>query len=212
MADAAVASTLRRASNYAGAGDWPAAEAVDTLTLDFDNRHRRRLRLTADGGMPVLLDLPRAVAMAEGGGLALDGGGWLAIRAATEPVMEVTCATPTDLARIAWHLGNRHLPTQIAPAQIAPAQIAPAGNAGTVLRIRPDHVIAAMLEGLGAAVRHTEAPFQPEGGAYGQGQVLGHGHGHAHGHVHAHGHSHTHDHHHHPDEQDPLAPSHGHRH
>lgn len=196
MPDADAASMVRRASNYVGAGDWPVAEAVDTLTLDFDSRHRRRLRLTADGGTPVLLDLPRAVAMAEGGGLALDGGGWLAVCAAAEPVMDVTCTTPAELARIAWHLGNRHLPTQIAPT----------GSEGTVLRIRPDHVIAAMLEGLGAAVRHTEAPFQPEGGAYGQ----GHGHSHGHGHDHGQGQGRGQGLHHH-DDRDPLAPCAGRR-
>ena len=153
---------LLRLVEHALAGHWPSGEARDSLTLDFDARHRRRIRLTGDRGTPLLLDLPRAVALAEGDGLRLEAGGWVAVRAAAEPVMEVRCADPQALARLAWHLGNRHLPTEIS---------------GEVLRIRPDPVIAGMLRGLGASVVETAAPFQPEGGAYG-----GHGHHHEHGH------------------------------
>ena len=159
---------MQRAITHASAGDWPDAEAAGSLTLDYDNRHRRRLRLSTDAGVPVLLDLPKAVAMADGDGLRLDQGGWLAVRAAPEPLLEIRCASPAHLVRIAWHLGNRHLPTELL---------------GDRLRIRPDHVIAAMVRGLGAEATAIEAPFQPEGGAYADGGHAGHGH---------HGHSHEH--------------------
>ena len=148
----AAGAGLRRAVAHALAGAWPASEAGDAVTLDFDARHRRRIRLTTDTGEALLLDLPRAVAMADGDGLRLEEGGWLAVRAAPEKLLEVRCASLPELVRVAWHLGNRHLPTQLD---------------GDRLLIRPDHVIEQMLAGLGASTREVEQPFQPEGGAYG---------------------------------------------
>jgi urease accessory protein len=139
------------ASIHRPAGHWPKEKATGTLTLDFDARHRRRIRLTADQGEGVLLDLPKAVAMADGDGLQLEDGKWLKVRAATELVVEVRHKDPNQLVRLAWHLGNRHLPTEIRDQ---------------VLRIRPDHVIEKML-GFGANLVKVQAPFQPEGGAYG---------------------------------------------
>ena len=141
------------------AGHWPKEKAAGTLTLDFDARHRRRIRLTADQGEDVLLDLPKAVAMADGDGLQLEDGRWLKVQAAAEPVVEVRHKDPSQLVRLAWHLGNRHLPTEIRDQ---------------VLRIRPDHVIEDMLHGFGADLVKVPAPFQPEGGAY-----SGHSHDHA---------------------------------
>jgi urease accessory protein UreE len=95
------------------AGQWPKEKAAGTLTLDFDGRHRRRIRMTADQGEGVLLDLPRAIAMTDGDGLQLEDGKWLKVRAAAELVVEVSHRDPNKLARLAWHLGNRHLPTEI---------------------------------------------------------------------------------------------------
>jgi urease accessory protein len=143
---------MHRALVHRPLGHWPAEETSGSLTLDFDARHRRRVRLTADHGEDLLLDLPKAVAMADGDGLQLDDGRWMRIRAAAEPILEVRHRDPHQLVRLAWHLGNRHLPTEI--------------GAG-VLRLRPDHVIEEMLRGFAAELRHVEAPFQPEGGAYG---------------------------------------------
>jgi urease accessory protein len=140
------------ASIHRPAGHWPKEKATGTLTLDFDGRHRRRIRLTADQGEGVLLDLPKAVAMADGDGLQLEDGQWLKVRAATELVVEVRHKDPNQLVHLAWHLGNRHLPTEIRDQ---------------VLRIRPDHVIEKMLHGFGANLVKVQAPFQPEGGAYG---------------------------------------------
>src|SRR5918998_153757 len=160
----------RRATAVERAGAWPAAEARDTLTLDFDDRHRRRRRYTAEGGLAFLLDLPEAAVLRDGDGLALEGGGYVLVRAAPEPLVEVTAETPERLARLAWHLGNRHLPTRI--------------EAGRLL-IRDDHVIVDMLRGLGATVRQVSEPFDPEGGAYGEhNRQTSHPHGHGHDHHH----------------------------
>ena len=147
------------ASIHRPAGHWPAEKAAGSLTLDFDARHRRRIRLTADQGEDIILDLPKAVAMADGDGLQLDDGRWLKVQAAAELIVEVRHKDPSQLVRLAWHLGNRHLPTDIREQ---------------VLRIRPDHVIEDMLRGFGADLVKLQAPFQPEGGAY------GHGHPHDH--------------------------------
>jgi urease accessory protein len=121
-------------------------------TVQVRGRHRRRIRMTADQGEDVLLDLPRAIAMTDGDGLQLEDGKWLKVRAAAELVVEVSHRHPNKLARLAWHLGNWHLPTEIRDQ---------------VLRIRPDHVIEKMLHGFGANLVKVQAPFQPEGGAYG---------------------------------------------
>jgi urease accessory protein len=144
--------TMHYALIHRRAGQWPKEKAAGTLTLDFDGRHRRRIRMTADQGEDVLLDLPRAIAMTDGDGLQLEDGQWLKVRAATELVVEVRHKDPNQLVRLAWHLGNRHLPTEIRDQ---------------VLRIRPDHVIEKML-GFGANLVKVQAPFQPEGGAYDQ--------------------------------------------
>lgn len=143
---------MQSASLHRPAGNWPEEKAIGTLTLDFDARHRRRIRLTADHGEDILLDLPKTVALAEGDGLQLDDGNWLRIRAAAESLIEVRHADRRQLVRLGWHLGNRHLPTEIREDSLV---------------IRPDHVIEDMLTGLGAELLKIEAPFQPEGGAYG---------------------------------------------
>jgi len=152
---------MRNASVHRPAGHWPKEKAIGTLTLDFDARHRRRIRLTADQGEDLLLDLPKPVAMADGDGLQLEDGRWLKVQAAAESIVEIRHNDPHQFMRLAWHLGNRHLPTEIRDH---------------VLRIRPDHVIEDMLHGFGAELVKLQAPFQPEGGAYG-----GHDHSHSHG-------------------------------
>ena len=163
--------------------------AADTVVLDFDDRHRRRMAMTGTRGLEFLLDLENAVALRGGDALVLEDGRLIEVVAAPEPLFEIRGADPHHLIRVAWHLGNRHLPTQIMPKG---------------LRIRRDHVIEAMVKGLGARVIEIEAPFDPEGGAY-----AGGGHAHApeadqHGHA-AHDHSsHDHDHgdHHHDEHCD----------
>ena len=157
---------MQRAARAERAGRWPEAQAGGTVTLAYDDRHRRRIRLETDAGEEFLLDLAKAVALDEGDGLQLDDGRWIAVHAAPEALIEVT-AEPTLLTRLAWHLGNRHLPARIEPHRIL---------------IRRDHVIADMLSKLGATLRLIEAPFTPERGAYDE----GHGHSHEHAHHHAH--------------------------
>jgi urease accessory protein len=144
--------TMRRLVRAESAGAWPAAEASDTLTLGFEDRYRRRIRLTTDGGEAVLLDLAQPIALKDGCGLAFEDGGWLLLRAAPEDVLDVEAEDPRHLARLAWHLGNRHLPAEVL--------------SGRHLRIAYDHVIEAMLIGLKARCTRARAPFQPEHGAY----------------------------------------------
>jgi urease accessory protein len=173
-----------RATRVEGQHRWSEAPA-DTVVLDFDDRHRRRMAMTGTRGLEFLLDLENAVALRGGDALVLEDGRRIEVVAAPEPLIEIRCSDPQHLVRVGWHLGNRHLPTQIMAKG---------------LRIRRDHVIEAMVKGLGARVIEIEAPFDPEGGAYAGG---GHGHApeadpHAHaGHAHA---SHDHGHHHHGDD------------
>jgi len=142
---------MRRAIAVHTRGSWPEEAAIDSVTLAYIDRHRRRIRLVADSGTPFLLDLARAQHLSEGDGLELDNGGYLRVCAAPEPVIEIAAPSETDLLRIAWHIGNRHLPLQAVEGK---------------LRIRADHVIAGMVEGLGGQVTWVNAPFDPEVGAY----------------------------------------------
>ncbi|MDB5709430.1 MAG: ureE1 [Sphingomonas bacterium] len=157
------------------------AIADDSVSLDFDGRHRRRVMLHTAKGEHLLLDLAETVALADGDLLVTADGRHIAVVAKPEALMEVSATDPARLARLAWHIGNRHLPTEIA---------------GATLYLRHDHVIADMLEKLGAVVTFVDRPFNPEGGAYGHGRTLGHDHGHDHSHDHDHHHDHSHHHHH----------------
>src|SRR5215469_146675 len=169
-----------RATQVRGQHRFTEAPA-DTVVLDFDDRHRRRMAMTGTRGLEFLLDLANAVALRGGDALVLEDGRLIEVVAAPEPLLEIKGSDPHHLIRIAWHLGNRHLPTQLMPK---------------ALRIRKDHVIEAMVKGLGCRVIEIEAPFDPEGGAYAASAHDHHGHDHAHDHDHAHGHDHHHDHHH----------------
>jgi urease accessory protein len=142
---------MRRAHTVRQAGQWDNAAAIDRVVLDADQRHRRRLVLTAERGTILLLDLPHATALRDGDGLVLEDGTVVRVAGKPEPLYEITAANAFDLARLAWHLGNRHADVQLL---------------GDRLRIRRDHVLAAMLTGLGARVTEIEAPFDPESGAY----------------------------------------------
>src|SRR5687767_3877516 len=106
-------AVLPRATQVLPAGGWVERTARDVVTLDFDDRFRRRRRYAGARGLEFLLDLEEARVLRDGDGLLMEGGGVVLVRAAPEPLVEVTAATPQALARLAWHLGNRHLPTQI---------------------------------------------------------------------------------------------------
>jgi len=170
-----------QANEIKTADDWSGV-ALDTVTLDFDARFRRRVVLTCDSGRKVLLDLAETTVLNEGDGL-VTGEGIIKVKAAPEKLAEIRTKDAPHLMRIAWHLGNRHLPTELHD---------------DCIRIRDDHVIVDMVKKLGAEVEIIDAPFNPEGGAYGHGRTHGHSHGGDLGHDHSHddGHGHTHDHHH----------------
>jgi urease accessory protein len=196
-----------RATQVRGQHRFTEAPA-DTVVLDFDDRHRRRMAMTGTRGLEFLLDLENAVALRGGDALVLEDGRLVEVVAAPEPLLEIRGNDPHHLIRVGWHLGNRHLPTQIM---------------AKALRIRRDHVIEAMVKGLGARVLEIEAPFDPEGGAYadaghGHDDHAHHGHGHHdHGHEHHNhdhaAHDHGHDHHHHHNEHcDHPDHDHGHKH
>ena len=153
---------MRRASQRICAGKWPVESAIATVTLVFDDRHRRRFRFTDDGGEPFLLDLEETAILADGDGLKLAGGGVISVRAADEDVADIEATNAAHAARLAWHIGNRHTPVQVLDRG--------------VLRIVDDHVLVAMVEGLGGKVTRRRAPFSPEPGAYANGGDHGHAH------------------------------------
>ena len=152
---------MKHAREVKAAGHWDAAAAVDSVSLDAHERHRRRVVLTGERGTSFLLDLPQAAALRDGDGLVLDDGGIVRVVGVPEPLVEIAAADAHELARVAWHIGNRHIDVQIV---------------GDRLRIRRDHVIEAMLRGLGAALTPIEAAFDPEQGAYAHWHDDGDGH------------------------------------
>jgi len=172
-----------RASQILPAGTWDTAASVDAVLVDFDRRHRRRIVLRTAAGHDVLIDLPQAVRLRHGDGLRLDDGAVILVQARPEALLDIHAHDAAALVRIAWHLGNRHLPVQLMGAHI---------------RIRRDHVIADMVRTLGGHAAEIEAPFDPEAGAY----ASGHSHAEAHSSAHIHSHSvsyshsstHTHEH------------------
>jgi urease accessory protein len=137
-------------------GDW--RDAYDQCTLGYDDRFLRRKMLMTGRGNEFLVDLPHTTSLNHGDAFELADGGLIEVIAAAEDLLEVT---GDDLARIAWHIGNRHTPCQIEPAR---------------LLIQRDHVIRDMLEKIGATVREVVEPFTPEGGAYGHGRTHSHAH------------------------------------
>jgi urease accessory protein len=168
-------SDYPKAVAVAAKGAWMAP--ADHVALDYEARFLRRKRLVAGSGRGFLVDLPEVTNLLGGEAFVLEDGRFIEIRPQAEPVLVIR----GDLARLAWHIGNRHTPCQIGADRLV---------------IRADHVLEAMLRGLGGAVSPSVEPFQPEGGAYGMGRTMGHDHGHAHdhghGHFHAHGPGHSH--------------------
>jgi len=141
-------------------GEWAAGSEVDFVELDAEDRHRRRVVLVGAHGATYLLNLPRPRQLRDGDALVLEDGAVVRVTGKVEPLVEITAASPSALARIAWHIGNRHTDVQVME---------------DALRIRRDHVLEEMLRGLDAFLEPLDAPFDPEPGAY-----AGHGSGHAH--------------------------------
>ncbi len=146
------------------------ARVADAITLDHQARHRRRFALTADGGLAFLLDLDKATVLDDGDAVKLEDGRLIRITAAPEALIEVRTSNPLRLMKVAWHLGNRHVPTEITE---------------DALYFAADHVLLEMVRGLGASAVAVTRPFRPEKGAYDGDGHGGHGH---HGHEHAHEH------------------------
>jgi urease accessory protein len=132
------------------AGHWDTTKEIDRVLIDYDRRFRRRIVLATVLGAEVLIDLSQAVRLRDGDGLLIQTG-VVRVCAQAEELMEIHAHEDGELIRIAWHLGNRHLPVQLLDDRI---------------RIRADHVIGQMVEGLGGHVDLIQAPFDPEAGAY----------------------------------------------
>lgn len=161
---------MPRAGSVTRAADLPADRPVpfDLVVLSQDERHLRRRVLTLQHGDKVFVDLAEPTVLGDRDMLVLDDGRHVEIVAAEEELCEIRARDAVHLAELAWHIGNRHLPAQIESDRIL------------ILR---DHVIRAMLEGLGASVLDVSEHFAPLRGAY-----SGESHGHAHGHHHDHAH------------------------
>ena len=142
------------------------------IALDYEGRLLRRRKL-ATGTGEFLVDLPEVTSLEDGDAFELSDGRRIVVRAKPEPVLIVR----GDLARLAWHIGNRHTPCRIEADRLI---------------IRQDHVLEAMLRHLGAAISRDDLPFRPEGGAYGHGRTFGHSHGPSDDHAHDHSHGHHH--------------------
>ena len=162
-------------------------EVKGRLELPFDSRQKSRLRAKLASGEEVALMLPRGEILRGGDLVTASDGRVIEIVAQPEKLLHVETK---ELAKAAYHLGNRHVPVQVGE---------------TFLRIAEDHVLEEMLRKLGAKVTHVEAPFEPEAGAYAGGHQhqhdeMGHGgkihefgeHDHDHGHDHDHHHGHKH--------------------
>ena len=134
------------------------ASATDTITLDYEGRFLRRKRLISDKGVAFLVELPEVQSVSATDGFVLDDGRIIAIHPKPEPIMKITS---TNLARVAWHIGNRHMPCQIEKDRIF---------------IQYDEVIKKMILKLGGKVKKVLRPFKPEGGAYGIGRTHSHKH------------------------------------
>jgi urease accessory protein len=161
-----------RAVSVVRSHDARAVKPAGAATLPHDERHLRRRAIELTDGSKVLVDLPEPVTLGHGDRLVLEDGRQIEISAAPEELYDIRARDAVHLAELAWHIGNRHLAAAI--------------DANRILILR-DHVIKAMLEGLGATVTDTLEPFTPVAGAYsGHSPHSSHSHGHDH-HSHEHG-------------------------
>src|SRR5436189_6126739 len=153
---------------------------IDSVVVKADQRRVQTAHLTGVTGTPIALMLPEAVLLRNGDALELDDGNTVDVVVEPEPLVEIRGNDLTHLARLAWHLGDRHVPVQIFANR---------------LRMRPDTALEKMLKALGARLAQIEAPFDPEGGAYALRPTHDHhGHDHSHDHPRDHGHHHHHKH------------------
>jgi urease accessory protein len=169
---------MRRIVRVVRFADSDPARHLDSVMVSGAERRIQTGQLTGVKGTAIVFMLPEPVLLRMGDALELDDGSLVDVVVEPEPLTEVRGKDPIHLARLAWHLGDRHVPVQILSNR---------------LRLRRDAALEAMLTTLGARLTAIEAPFDPEGGAY----ATGHGHEHHHDHHdhdHHHGHGHDHDH------------------
>jgi urease accessory protein len=146
---------------------------VDTVILDYAQRSAQKITVTGVKGASINIDMDEPVRLRTDDLLVLDDGSLVEVVAAPELLIEARAADVAGLARLAWHLGDRHLPVQVLANRI---------------RAQRNPAMESLLKWLGAKLTMIEAPFEPEGGAY----ASSHGHSHEHDHGHAHGHKHHH--------------------
>lgn len=150
---------------------------IDTVILDYAQRSTQKIAVTGVKGGNFAIELSASARLRTDDLLVLDDGGLVEVVAAPEPLIEARAADLPSLARLAWHLGDRHVSVQLLPNRI---------------RARREPGVESLLTSLGAKLALIEAPFEPEGGAY-----ASHGRAHDHSHNHTHGRRHGHAHHHH---------------
>jgi urease accessory protein len=179
---------MPRATRILSAAERRAAPILDTLILPYAQRQAHKGFVFGVKGTCVEFDFAGPVRLRTDDALMLDDGHIVEVVAEPEPLIELRAADVAALARLAWRLGDRHVPVQVLERR---------------LRLKRDGAIEAMLEGWGVKATAIEAPFEPEGGAYDasagehQHHDRGHHHGHDHAHDHDRDHGHGHDHHHH---------------
>jgi urease accessory protein len=165
---------MPRATSVLASADRRDRPIVDTVILDYAQRSAQKITVTGVKGGAFEIDLRQPARLRTDDVLVLEDGGLVEVVAAAEPLIEARAKDLAALSRLAWHLGDRHVPVQVLPNRI---------------RARREPAVEALLTSLGAKVAMIEAPFEPEGGAY----ASSHGHEHDHGHAHDH-HGHHHDH------------------
>jgi len=175
---------MPRASRVLHAAERRDTPVADTLILSHAQRQAQKGFLFGVKGTCVELDFAEPVRLRTDDALVLEDGGLVEIVAEPEPLIEARAGDLPALARLAWHLGDRHVPIQVLERR---------------LRLKRDPAIEALLQSLGAKVVAIDAPFEPEGGAYAApagDHHHDHDHHHGHGHDHHHHDHHDHDHHH----------------
>ena len=165
---------MRRVVRVVGGGTGD-RKPIDSVVLGAGQRRMQSAHLTGVNGTHIGLMLPDPVLLRNGDSLELDDGSIVEVVIEAEPLVEIRGSDLTHLARLAWHLGDRHVPLQVLSNR---------------LRMRRDSALEAILQNLGARLTVIEAPFDPEGGAYATQPAHGHGHDHDHHHDHDHGHHH----------------------
>ncbi|WP_082540454.1 urease accessory protein UreE [Bosea sp. Leaf344] len=174
---------MLRATSVVRKAAVKADKVIETITLDHEDRNRRRIALKGDQGLDILLDLDKPTGLNDGDAVKLEDGRLVRVKAAAQSLLEIRAENPLRLMRVAWHIGNRHTPAEIT---------------ADAIYIENDHVLAEMVRGQGCAMAMVSRPFQPEGGAYDHAGCdhPDHDHGHHH-HDHAHHGHEAHDHAHH---------------